>query len=778
MRHDETTLRSVRSRLLVVLVAALLASAAGLGAFYATRPSPPPGASTGTAAGGAIAAARSLTWSAEVVGTATFSATACAGAHRCFAFGLGGALATSNDGGGSWSVSQLPITSRLTVLATTCPSTERCVALAEPDPAAGSVVAHPATAPGVALVSNNGGRSWRPAPVPGSAVQFTGGLACPSARDCYATARGTGRIQPGFLLVSTDGGADWALRRQGPAGDLSEPTGGLGSGLACPSVSRCYATGGPGGIVVTDDGGLRWSAESEPDAHSAVGAIDGLACSSLTSCTGVGSAGQMMSLPAMIATRDGGSSWRADAAVSASSAARDEAVEGGSFQAVNCSGQRCAALASTGPALGLLATSNDGGASWQESLLPPGDTLNGVTCAASGGCVVAGDTSDGSPLLALVAGGQRWSTRDLGPPTDQTALTCSSPGHCLAAEPASPVPLVASVTETDDGGARWSPVGLPVGLTGIAALDCPTARRCLALADVPVPPQVHEDGGELASAILSSDDGGRSWRRDVLAAPAGTSLDALSCPTVTTCFAAGATPGGIGVMPQDAIVTSTDGGLHWRAEQLPAFPPQPPTGTSGSEILEGGLTGIACFGPTRCLAGGPAGVLATTDGTQWSLRFSTPGPDNGGVVSGGMLFGELQLFTCASALRCVAVVSTPNGNGVALDLHRRWPQLAARCVTGDRGDRRRLPRRLGVLGVGREQAWGRRAGELRRRPPLAGRRRPAARRRGDRRGACSDLHERRLQHTDLLHRARRRRSRRRGHRSLNAASPGALCGGR
>jgi hypothetical protein len=170
--------------------------------------------------------------------------------------------------------------------------------------------------------------------------------------------------------------------------------------------------------------------------------------------------------------------------------------------------------------------------------------------------------------------------------------------------------------------------------------------------------------------MLSSDDGGRTWRRDVLDAPLET-VAALSCPSVPACYAVGATLGRSGVLPEDALIETTDGGTRWNAGVLPAFPPQPPVGTSGSEILGGGLTSVSCFTATSCIAGGPAGVLATADGALWSVRYQVPGPGNGGVVIDGMLYGQVQQLACPGPSRCVAVFVGPNGESLRPSTRRR-----------------------------------------------------------------------------------------------------------
>ena len=597
-----------------------------------------------------------------MLGPAAFSATACAGPMHCFAFGLAGTFATSDNGGQTWAVSQLAGMASLTVLSATCPSTDRCVALAKPE-SPSSAPAGQQSLPGVALYSNDGGRSWSTAAVSGSAVEFLGALSCPGSTVCYAIAAGLAQESSDFLLESVDGGSTWPTR-------LTAPSGGFRDALACPAVDRCVATGGSFGIVATSDGGLHWTEEREPLGAGGMPGIGALACSSLSTCTGVGSE-PSPGYPMIITTTNAGRTWRIAHYPNAEGA-------GGGYDAVSCSGLRCAAVAGTFPEVGLLSASNDGGKTWRDVTLGDGGAFSAVSCASADGCIAAGSIGNGSAVLALGVGGQRWSRRYLGPGTDWTALSCASRRHCVAAGENAPFSVVAAVATSDDGGAHLKVGHLPAGLSGIVAIDCPTGRHCVAVADATAPPKLQQEGNLTVAAMLSSDDGGRHWRRDALDVPAD-SFDSISCPTASVCYAVGATPEAAGVSPQDAIVKTTDGGARWVAEQDPAFPPQPPAGASGSEIPGSGLTSVTCFSATSCVSGGPAGVLTTSDGSRWSVDAETPTSGPGGVVVGGALVNQLQLLACPTVSHCIGVLTGSGAEVLAVtnDGGRIWRPAAS-----------------------------------------------------------------------------------------------------
>jgi hypothetical protein len=654
----------VRARAVMLVLAALVAAAAGYGVYLAVRPSPPGGVAA--AHHGRIV--RSLAWHGSQLATSGFDAVTCARGARCMAFGLGGTLATSSDRGTSWSLTRQSALGGLTVLAITCVNEHHCLALAEPDvtifPPSG---ARPG--PGVALLSDDAGRSWRLASLRVPNVHFLGGLACPSASVCYATATSdSSRFGDGLLLVSADGGASWTTRRAGPRY-------GLGGALACPAVGRCVAALPFDGIAVTSDGGQHWKMGREPVGGGGVPGVAALSCSSVSTCVGVGSEPHP-GYPVIIVTIDGGSSWRfANSAIGRVGGLSEIAY--GSYDGVSCSGLRCAAVASTGPEVGLLAESSDGGQTWRSATLGDG-AFSAVTCAAGGDCLAAGTTGNGSAILAQLSSG-RWRLRYDDPGTQWSALSCPTTSHCVAVDTVGVVPSAAAVATSNDGGLQWSAAATPPGVVGLVAVACPSTRRCVAVADVAASAKEAQDENDNVAAILSSDDGGRSWRRDHVSAAPGT-LYAIACPTVSSCYAVGATLFSPGELPDDAVVSTTDGGARWTAGDIPAFPPQPPTGTSGSEILSGGLTSISCFGPRSCVAGGPAGVLATSDGVHWSLRYQTPGAGNGGVVSGGILFGTLELLSCGAPTRCVATFSTPDsGDQLRLSTNggRTWRAVAS-----------------------------------------------------------------------------------------------------
>ncbi len=617
--------RRERRRRLIAVTAVLAAGAAVLAVVNAGGFSGSSGraprqlvgpASTTHAVG---TAPKTLHWSPQVLGTAAFTAIACPSATRCIAAGLGGWTAWSGDGGRSWKASATthPVVPAVTRIA--CPSAQRCVEVGTTSEfLAGSQT-------GIAAVSSDGGETWTPAGTAGS-IDFLGGLSCPTATICYATAARTSSFNDG-LAESTDAGAHWHLLPGAPPPPAGSTRGAFSGALSCPVVGQCWATGGPGGILATTDGGATWVAETEPQGGGGVPGIGDLTCLTTQHCIAVGSEPHPGSL-AVIATNNGGATWRfapwtADP--------KSYAMGGsGGLDAISCSTTGyCVAV---GGAIGapIVLSSHDGGLTWRALATPSawlGGGLLGVTCSRTPGCLAVGSAGNEAGVIAGAGEADRWTVRlqELG--STWTSLSCPSVRECIAVGSLVDFPMGAEIAATLDGGASWVQRRLPAGVLGILGVDCPTPRRCFATGVVP-PPSHSSTSNLWAAALLQSDDGGRTWTRESLPR-ALFMLNAISCPTSTDCVAVGAT-GYAGIAQKDAIVTTTDGGAHWTTAVRAS-----PAGRAH------GLTGVSCPTALRCWAVGPYGVLMSSDGGRtWKPQ---PGA------------GVLQAISCPTTSMCVAV---------------------------------------------------------------------------------------------------------------------------
>ncbi len=153
---------------------------------------------------------------------------------------------------------------------------------------------------------------------------------------------------------------------------------------------------------------------------------------------------------------------------------------------------------------------------------------------------LTGDLGAGAPASAVTP---QWVTTDSSAPlTNVRAVSCapsSSAGSTTCVAVGDDGSQIASIIESNDGGATWSPSTPPTGVTSLSAISCPSASICYA-------------GG--GSGIMKSTDGGSSWTVQ----DAGFPTQSISCFTIDECTAVG------GV----AIVHTSDGST-WVSQTPP-----------------------------------------------------------------------------------------------------------------------------------------------------------------------------------------------------------------
>jgi photosystem II stability/assembly factor-like uncharacterized protein len=243
------------------------------------------------------------------------SALSCVSATTCAAGAAENGqplFASTTDGGHSWTLNPLPAgAAGITDLA--CPAAGTCVGL----DAAGYQSPAQLQSGEPVLVTTDSGAHFSTSSFPaGDTMQQ---LACPTVRHCVATGvAGSSRasLLAGVAAVSSDGGATWHRGRV-PAGfsPLWQVT--------CADAAHCWMLGLVGSksptsdVAASADGGLTWTREPMPRGAPGL-ALDGIACPTSTSCyasggdsitENFGPRGSNGSSAVILVSQDGGGTW-------------------------------------------------------------------------------------------------------------------------------------------------------------------------------------------------------------------------------------------------------------------------------------------------------------------------------------------------------------------------------------------------------------------------------------------------------------------------------------
>lgn len=280
------------------------------------------------------------------------------------------------------------------------------------------------------------------------------------------------------------------------------------------------------------------------------------------------------------------------------------------------------------------------------SAAKPADELMAVSCPTDKMCVAVGESSFSSTgtMLAERWNGHTWSVTRLAHPPGATnsfltGVSCTSARACTAVG-------VDFVPATGGGplaerwnGSRWTLQVTPnPGQSGVplAAVSCGSATSCTAVG--------YYDFGSLGftSSTLAEHWDGRRWAASSLpsAGDLGGDLSAVSCPSRTTCTAAGYYNGTSDEGPGTAPLAMRGNSGRWVVEPTPGDATE--NGTSG-------LTGVSCPTAGTCTAVGEnagGGPLAMHwDGLKW--RTQTAADELGVLGFNGV--------SCASASACTAI---------------------------------------------------------------------------------------------------------------------------
>ncbi|MGO9341213.1 MAG: hypothetical protein ACLP6E_01645 [Acidimicrobiales bacterium] len=357
-----------------------------------------------------------------------------------------------------------------------------------------STAPRPIAAPSWKLVSDLDPSSWQE---PSSSGYTSGeGLTCPTATTCYledlTSSSGDYPFVGPFasqVEVTHDGGESFQ--------QLPLPGGVVPStALDCIDAETCAMFGlssdGTYVFMTTDDGGETWSSRPGPvSSPSSTVDFESVSCTTATSCVAVVSVDSGSSASVAAVTSNGGASWSESEIGEGFSALRVQCVAGG-----NCiaSGYD---VTDSGPA-GAVSYSTDGGSSWTLAAMPASiGPVSSVSCSDASDCLASTFPARGpltSDVLVSTDGGQTWALApaDGLEPSTLSSTSCATSSYCwasgVAIPPGSRYPIALDslqprLTMTDDQGASWTTAQLPpyLGVNVVDAISCPSTSTCFAL---------------------------------------------------------------------------------------------------------------------------------------------------------------------------------------------------------------------------------------------------------------------------------------------------------
>jgi photosystem II stability/assembly factor-like uncharacterized protein len=364
-----------------------------------------------------------------------------------------------------------------------------------------------------------------------------GGLACPTVSACYAlsgafpSAKSGAPLLSESLYVSSDLGQSWSVLPM-PSG--FNPT----TQLSCASAMSCYVAGSIQSRSVflsTPDGGHQWTIM--PLSES--GVLVFLSCRAVSDCNAilgpvsvVGTSGLHGGPPvneSFMRSTDGGATWTAQALSVA-----------GRVKSLSCATDLSCVLAGETTGLdsttfdaGFVQSTRNGGAHWQNGQAPTNFSFGyniAVSCTTTSDCMAVGVTSIPNP--------------------DQ----CSGPNHLPPAGAdscsTSSTMLVSAVVTTTDEGSTWQLRGLPADIPNpqLTTLSCASPTLCWLGGQEAVPVVIGNVHNAGSPVLLGTTNGGSSWAKVTFTVPPGASnydsqsylsIGLISCPSTQACVALG-----------------------------------------------------------------------------------------------------------------------------------------------------------------------------------------------------------------------------------------------
>ena len=544
-----------------------------------------------------------------------------------------------------------------------CPTTTYCIAVGS------YFIKSCCAARTLAEVWNGSGWTIHSTPSP-TADDFSelAGISCTSMSACTAVGTSISCIScsPGAMGVTSPlaerwDGSSWTIQ--------STPfTGAQLTGVSCPAATSCTAVGAfvdASGFFTPVAGrwnGSTWTTESPANPSGAESSLDGVSCTAANACTAVGRSYYSSSgAEATLAERWDGSSWAIQVTPNPAGSA--------ALYAVSClSSTACTAVGDviSANATRTVAEHWDGSV-WAIETTPNPPSYNGVlfgvSCPSPTACTAVGYGGNSSGDVALVEhwNGNTWAIQSTPKPASSSrntlrGVSCPTTTGCMAVGDyfdRSGI-HVASAERWD--GSSWAIQSAPnpagAKATYLYGVSCPSTALCVAVGSY-----TNSSGTQLT---LAERWNGTSWAIQATPSPSGDSivLSGVSCASASACAAVGSFRD---ISGHWRMLAARWNGTGWALQSTPA----------PSTAQQSFLSAVSCASAFACTAVGhyinSSGrwvTLAERRNGSWAIQ-STPNP-------AGTQGSNLSGVSCPSTSSCTAVGDYHNSSGVQLTLAERW----------------------------------------------------------------------------------------------------------
>jgi photosystem II stability/assembly factor-like uncharacterized protein len=364
------------------------------------------------------------------------------------------------------------------------------------------------------------------------------------------------RVLPGGAHSAHVPSGAWRLMSYLVTRGWQENTAGPEPGfLTCPTATTCYVEGdnatspsGPADMdsfYVSTDGAQTWGVLPVPKGITFTSA---LSCASATDCAAGGLYYGHQAV--YLTTASGGHSWTVSPLP----------ADVGQISSLDCvTATDCRGLASVSgkpkrPGFPFLSgahfiATSDGGRRFTVASFSAGASIQRMTCPTASHCVAVGLHSfgprqapdlDQGVLLTSDDGGITWQQHAWpkgygpGPVPD---VTCADASHCamigfvehsgregnqVGYSEGKDAVQYTVIAFSSDGGVTWTASTLPhtIPYPMMDALTCPTAQTCYAAGSDLIAQQIGNTTNEGSSVVAITQDAGRSWQRVTFAVPA------------------------------------------------------------------------------------------------------------------------------------------------------------------------------------------------------------------------------------------------------------------